>query len=666
MTDDPSAAAETPGPSSDRLSWRPPLGLVLALVFGLLVGGATGLSLWITLDSAAESTRDLLADKAVLLLDSVSRQTNAYLAPAQDSATYIRDLIVSGAVDPVGDPARFQNVLAGSLAAAPQLLGAVWFPVEGEPIGVSRTRQNPLPIALPPDQIDRPSADLALAQVRARQQRDVFFGSVVYLPQVDDAGVNARAPVWRDGVFLGMVAVVVPTAALSRFMGEISGELGGRAFLLYNQERLLAYPDFSRARPERSLIRPVPYVADLNDQALANVARLPLGPARADGPPNVDSLLGLPENYHALFVPGEGGVNTILFVTRIGDLGGQSLHAGVYFPATVQTEEVRRLIESAIGGGIVALIAILLAVTMSRAVTRPVRRLAGASRSLSALDFTSVNPPGRSWFRETDEAAAAFRAMLRGLTMFETYVPRRLVMRLLARSGDAPAPSEEREVTVLFTDIVGFTKLAEQLSADQTAALLNDHFTTLATCIDSEGGTIDKYIGDSLMAFWGAPDDQPDHVVRALRAAKAIRDSVEADNRSRQQQGGTALRLRIGLHSGRAVVGNIGAPGRVNYTLVGDTVNIAQRLEALGRDHVQTSEAVVVLVSQAVVTAWRHSGQRGISFNALGAQSLRGRTGDVAAWRLAVDESSGDSLDAVSDPGEPADSAGNGPPNQTV
>ena len=149
----------------------------------------------------------------------------------------------------------------------------------------------------------------------------------------------------------------------------------------------------------------------------------------------------------------------------------------------------------------------------------------------------------------------------------------------------------------MFTDIVGFSGIAEGRDADKVAALLNRHFALLGGTIEQEGGTIDKYIGDSIMAFWGAPLDQEDRAERAIRAAVAIAKSLHADNARRAHKGLKPIRIRIGIHQGPALVGNIGAPGRVNYTLVGDTVNIAQRLEQFGREVDDGSVDAVIVVS---------------------------------------------------------------------
>jgi len=225
--------------------------------------------------------------------------------------------------------------------------------------------------------------------------------------------------------------------------------------------------------------------------------------------------------------------------------------------------------------------------------------------------------------------------MIGALRSFQTYVPRALVGRLIGQEADTAIVSEEREVTVLFTDIIGFSTLAENMSAVDLATLLNAHFTAIGQCVEAEGGTIDKYIGDSLMAFWGAPDRQSDHAARACNAARAIERALAITNQARCANGEGAVRLRIGIHSGKAVVGNIGSPSRINYTIVGDTVNIAERLEELARDEASEVANTTVLISES--TAEQLEGTD-IAVLPLGARQLRGRHRPIDVFQLVVDE----------------------------
>jgi class 3 adenylate cyclase len=206
-------------------------------------------------------------------------------------------------------------------------------------------------------------------------------------------------------------------------------------------------------------------------------------------------------------------------------------------------------------------------------------------------------------------------------------MPKSLVLRLIAR-GEVEALPAERVVTVLFTDVVGFTARTEQQGAAATAAFLNQHFSLLTACIEAEGGTVDKFIGDAVMALWGALEPQPDHALRAARAARAIAAALHADNAGRERP----VRLRIGLHSGPVVVGNIGTATRMSYTVVGDTVNAAQRLEGLAKDLLPDAE-VAILLSAATVAAL----PREVATVSLGCHGLRGRDAITEVFELVGD-----------------------------
>jgi class 3 adenylate cyclase len=239
----------------------------------------------------------------------------------------------------------------------------------------------------------------------------------------------------------------------------------------------------------------------------------------------------------------------------------------------------------------------------------------------------------RSRLREIDDAASSLDKARSALRWFGHYVPQRLVRRLMELGEDAVV-SRRIDLTVMFTDIVSFTPQAEHLPEHETAALLNHHFALLGACIEHEGGIIDKYIGDSVMALWGPLAGVSDHAAAAIRAAIAIAKVIHEDNEKRRAAGGQPIRLRIGLHSGPAVVGNIGAPGRVNFTVVGDTVNVANRFEQLGKIYMQSGEDVVVLASGATIDSVKDRASLGIELPVPQLRRVRGHAGPVEVYRL--------------------------------
>jgi adenylate cyclase len=187
------------------------------------------------------------------------------------------------------------------------------------------------------------------------------------------------------------------------------------------------------------------------------------------------------------------------------------------------------------------------------------------------------------------------------------------VLNEIERSGHKlDFGGEIRTVTVLFCDIVGFTPLSEGVTARQLVTILNGLFTRLADEILTEKGTIDKFIGDAMMAFWNAPIENPDHRGAGCRAALGVRRSLRAFNEERERDGGVPIRLAVGLASGQACVGNIGARQRYNYSVVGETVNVASRVETSCRYVAYDIVVPQDMAEGAGDLAWLRAGRVGL------------------------------------------------------
>ena len=237
--------------------------------------------------------------------------------------------------------------------------------------------------------------------------------------------------------------------------------------------------------------------------------------------------------------------------------------------------------------------------------------------------------------------ARARRRARQTRAMFAQYVPPEVVSRLVAQPELLRLGGESREVTLMFTDLANFTTLSEQLSAEQTVEVLTGYFNAMTPIIHRTGGTVDKFIGDAVMAFWGAPLDDPEHAAHAVEAAIAMQQAMErlvADLRAR---GLPAIHMRIGLHSGRVVVGNVGSDQRFSYTAIGDAVNLAARLEGANK-----AFGTGILLSQA--TAGRLPAMRGL--RALDDVIVKGKTEPVRVYTPCADAAlctlSAEALDA--------------------
>lgn len=164
---------------------------------------------------------------------------------------------------------------------------------------------------------------------------------------------------------------------------------------------------------------------------------------------------------------------------------------------------------------------------------------------------------------------------------FERYVAPDIVSDILKTDkNNLSLGGKTYEIAVLFVDVRGFTTMSERLEPERVVYILNKYLTKCVEAIDDNHGTLDKFVGDAVMAFWGAPLPQEDSILNACKAAIAIRDGVEEVSKALKEDIGEEIRVGVGVHYGKAVVGNMGSPRRMDYTAIGDTVNTAARLEA--------------------------------------------------------------------------------------
>jgi adenylate cyclase len=224
--------------------------------------------------------------------------------------------------------------------------------------------------------------------------------------------------------------------------------------------------------------------------------------------------------------------------------------------------------------------------------------------------------------------ATSRRRGLQVRRMFSQYVPEAVVARLVERPELLKLGGEARELTLMFTDLANFTAMSERLTAEATVEVLTEYFNAMTTIIHAHGGTVDKFIGDAVMAFWGAPLDDPRHAENAVRAAIEMQIAMQALVQELTQRGLPPIAMRIGVHSGRAVVGNIGSQSRFSYSVIGDAVNLASRLEGANK-----AFGTGILVSDATVRALPAD----IALRLLDKVVVKGKSASIAVYTPCAD-----------------------------
>ncbi len=245
---------------------------------------------------------------------------------------------------------------------------------------------------------------------------------------------------------------------------------------------------------------------------------------------------------------------------------------------------VKRNNRQTLGIGLASFFVILIvSVWISMRISKPLGEIARETEAIGQFKL-EAQPLGHSMFKEVDQLMVATQNMKTSLRSFQKYVPADLVREVLASGQEAELGGRRDTLTIFFSDIKGFTSISEVLSPESLVEQMAEYLEAMSNEIrENPPGTVDKFIGDSIMAFWGAPTPNPDHAPSACRAALLCQERLGQLREKWKQEGKPLFFQRIGIYTGEVIVGNIGSESRMNYTVIGDTVNIASRLEGLNK-----------------------------------------------------------------------------------
>ncbi len=582
---------------STRERWRPSLGAVLTatlLVVVLATAGFVHFS-WSTI--ARGNVRDLVDQLNDKIAGTIKQEVGDVIENALAAQEAVRTIFFQGVIK-TDDEAKREFVFLALLQSQPSLSWISFGWPTGNFFGAQKVGDDRIQMVEV-----KWDAERKLAQRRV-DYYDVITGDIEFKqreisPSDFDATAQpwykrallANGPIWSDvsafptstkpaiatsgqlvvfQEFQGVINIAIELERLSQFLGTIQVGRSGTVLIVDRQGHVVAAPEKGEAAHAETTEMPM---LGADKDKLEMVAEEALGHFNMQ-------LAEIRETMPLAFRSAEDNADYIVTFTPLGFKGW--LIATVVpesdFLAEVE-RNTRRLIWVVLGATV--LIALAGTALARLLIARPLGRVTGELTHIESFELGLVQRR-HSPLREIDQLSAALSRMASGLASFQKYLPTELVRTLVRQGIEAKPGGSYQPISVLFTDLVGFTTLSEQLG-DDIVPILADYLGRMSAAIHETRGTIDKFIGDAIMAFWGAPIANPNHALDACRAAVACSKLLAGMRAEAAAAGKPQLHMRVGINSGNILVGNIGSEERLNYTAIGDAVNVASRLEGLNK-----------------------------------------------------------------------------------
>jgi class 3 adenylate cyclase/ABC-type nitrate/sulfonate/bicarbonate transport system substrate-binding protein len=380
--------------------------------------------------------------------------------------------------------------------------------------------------------------------------------------------IFVRYPIVRDGEFIGVASANITLDILSRFLLShrtsphsttiIADPIDGTIIAASDRQKSVQMVDgrLQVAKLDNIADDDVREAYRLHSQTNQNdfLFRSPLTGAESSA-----SFTRIPESF--------GRPWEVINLTPTGDFVG------------ALEETNRRMVVIIV---VLTALELLLMYFVAARLARPIETVSQELKAVESMSFTS-SPVRKSNIGEIAQLQSAAALLRNSLQSFSSFVPLGVVRQLIRSGIPLALGVEQRFLTVFFSDLENFSTHAEQLPPNELLGQLSTYFEEVSRAISEEHGTVDKFIGDGIMAFWGAPAPRSDHVLRACAGALRAARRMETVNRTWQAEGRPSIRMRIGLHCANVLVGNVGSSERLSYTVMGDGVNVAARLEGVNK-----------------------------------------------------------------------------------
>ena len=549
--------------------------LLITILLGLILV-STGAVAWLGVTGVAEAIRKLTRGQMAASLDAVSAQVQTLFDPADRMLLLARGKILSGDL-PVNDPAQLARRLAHKLSFEEDISWMSFGYPDGSFAGATMrnkrvylntsTPDGGPPVmreVLPDGDLGAPYPEPGVASFDARTrpwfQKALASDGLVWLDLYDFVGggrgigvsLAARRP---DGTLVGVLGVDFELNDIAAHLRRLAAQTGGETMIFFTDGTLAAS---SEGKTDSAVIRAVRTFFDAPDERTRIREDTYVSQRiRVDG---ADYLVGLQRNR---FVGGLECISAVVF-ERKATLGAVE-------------EGLRRSFLTAAAALTLSLITAYL---LARRIARPLRAVTEGVHRIGRFELREANFP-RSHIREVEVLSSSVQRMRDSLQSFAQYVPVDVVRDLIRSGGVAGLGGRRRTITLMFCDLKGFTTYAEKVAPEQAVDTLTAYFEVFVRAIHAQGGVIDKFLGDGIMALFNAPSDVPSHAAASCRAALLAQRELAAGG----DLGGYTPQVRTGLHTGDALVGNVGTAERFSFTAIGDCVNLASRLEGLNKHY---------------------------------------------------------------------------------
>lgn len=380
-------------------------------------------------------------------------------------------------------------------------------------------------------------------------------------------GFTVAAPIFQDGKLLGIAGADITLDGLSDYLSERKISPGTLSYILDHQGRVIANSERAKTYTNYNGRVELQHITSLGNDV----------PAIA--------FSSRPRDSEKLFSVSHDGKDYVASLTTLPSDLGKRWQLFVVTPLGDFTEAFQEHNKRLFFFGLLAIaLQILIIYFLSSVISAPLEKLARKVARIQDLEGQNL-PPLESPIREVAVLSRAIDTLDTAVKSFAAFVPVGLVRQLLESDQKLELGGHSRFLTIFFSDLEAFSSLSEEVPSQELLLRVSAYLSVVTKAVNEEAGTIDKFIGDGVMAFWGAPALLDDHAARACFAALRIRRGMEGLNAQWQADGLKPLNIRIGIHSDAVLVGNIGSKERMSYTVMGDGVNVAARLEGINKEY---------------------------------------------------------------------------------